>query len=100
MRRLLSCLLPLAVLVAFPRPSVAGDPAAGGSKAVLCAACHGIDGNGLNDDDIENPAAWYASQPPKQRRSCARHVLEFVTRWPDVGPAGASLPVTVMIGME
>ena len=60
----------------------------------------GSTATGLNDEDIENPAVWYTSQPPKQRRSCARHVLEFVARWPDVGPAGASLPVTVMIGME
>ena len=80
---------------------VAGDVAAGKSKAVVCSACHGADGNsinplwpklagqhaaylakqlrafrdgsrqdpvmvpmaaGLSDDDINNLAAFYASQ--------------------------------------
>ena len=82
----------------------AGDAEAGKAKAVVCSACHGIDGNSINplwpklagqhaaylakqmkafrsgerkdpvmapmamplsDDDIDNLAAFYASQKPK-----------------------------------
>ena len=85
-------------------PVHAGDPAAGKAKAVVCSACHGIDGNstnplwpnlagqheaylvkqikafrdgerkdplmapmvaGLTDADIDNLAAYYASQKQK-----------------------------------
>ena len=82
----------------------AGDAEVGKAKAVVCSACHGIDGNSINplwpklagqhaaylakqmkafrsgerkdpvmaplamplsDDDIDNLAAFYASQKPK-----------------------------------
>ena len=82
----------------------AGDAAAGKAKAVVCSACHGVDGNSpnplwphlagqhaaylvkqlkafksgarkdpvmqgmaapLSDQDMENLAAWYASQKLK-----------------------------------
>lgn len=85
-------------------PAQAGDAAAGKAKAVVCSACHGIDGNsinplwpnlagqhaayfvkqmkafrsgerkdplmapmatGLSDADIDDLAAFYASQKPK-----------------------------------
>ena len=85
-------------------PVHAGDAAAGKTKAVVCSACHGIDGNSINplwpnlagqhaaylvkqmkafrsgerkdpvmapmsvplsDDDIDDLAAFYASQKPK-----------------------------------
>ena len=85
-------------------PAHAGDAAAGKTKAVVCSACHGIDGNSINplwpnlagqhaaylakqmkafrsgerkdpvmapmatplsDADIDDLAAFYASQKPK-----------------------------------
>jgi len=81
-----------------------GDPAAGQTKAVVCAACHGVDGNSINpiwpklagqheaylakqirafrdgvrvdptmapmvatltEEDIDDIAAYFASQKPK-----------------------------------
>ena len=81
-----------------------GDPAAGKAKAVVCSACHGVDGNSVNpiwpklagqheaylakqirafregvrvdptmapmvsilkEEDIDDIAAYYASQTPK-----------------------------------
>ena len=87
-------------------PAVAGDAAAGKAKAVVCAACHGVDGNSpnpmwphlagqhaaylakqirafrsgerkdptmapmvnlLEEDDIDDVAAFFASQKLKQK---------------------------------
>ena len=94
----------IACVLASALPAHAGDAEAGRAKAVVCAACHGIDGNsinplwpnlagqhaaylakqmkafrsgerkdpvmapmatGLSDADIDNLAAFYASQKPK-----------------------------------
>ena len=38
----------LAAVLASSLAAAGGDPEAGASKAVLCAGCHGLDGNGVN----------------------------------------------------
>ena len=47
-RRPLRCLFSaLLVLAAVPGAQAAGDAAAGKTKAVVCGACHGADGNAI-----------------------------------------------------
>lgn len=104
MRHLLVAAIAGASLVMSAAAGAAGDAAAGKSKSVVCAACHGADGNSVNplwpnlagqkapymvkqmkdfksgarkdpvmapmakplsDADMENLAAYYASQKPK-----------------------------------
>ena len=91
-------------LAPFPPAHAGGDPEAGRAKAVVCSACHGVDGNSVNpmwpklagqheaylakqirafksgertdatmapmmnlikDEDIDDIAAFYASQKQK-----------------------------------
>ena len=91
-------------LAPFAPAQAGGDPAAGKAKAVVCSACHGVDGNSTNpiwpklagqheaylakqirafrdgvrvdptmapmvsilkEEDIDDIAAFYASQKPK-----------------------------------
>ncbi|MCH9675517.1 MAG: cytochrome c4 [Gammaproteobacteria bacterium] len=40
----------LSIIALFASPAFAGDAAAGKTKASLCAACHGPDGNSVNPD--------------------------------------------------
>lgn len=43
--------VPFALALAFAGPAAAqGDPAAGETKSVVCAACHGPDGNSFNPE--------------------------------------------------
>ncbi len=105
MNRIYGTSLALAFALAPLAPAHAGgDPAAGQAKAVVCAACHGVDGNSVNpiwpklagqheaylakqirafrdgvrvdptmapmvaalsDEDIDDIAAYFASQKPK-----------------------------------
>lgn len=48
MRKLISAAITLLVFTGFSVGSVAGDAAAGKEKAVVCSACHGMDGNSTN----------------------------------------------------
>ena len=49
MNRVYMTLLALAFALAPLAPAHAGgDPAAGKAKAVVCSACHGVDGNSVN----------------------------------------------------
>ena len=101
------CMTALALACAlspFAPAHAGGDPAAGKAKAVVCSACHGVDGNSVNplwpklagqheaylakqirafksgertdatmapminlikEEDIDDIAAFYASQKPK-----------------------------------
>ena len=105
MNRVCMTALVLACALAPLAPAHAGgDPAAGKVKAVVCSACHGVDGNSVNpiwpklagqheaylakqirafrdgvrvdptmapmvsilkEEDIDDIAAYYASQKPK-----------------------------------
>ena len=105
MNRVYMTSLSLALALAPLAPVHAGgDPAAGKAKAVVCSACHGVDGNSVNplwpklagqheaylakqirafrdgvrvdptmapmvsilkEEDIDDIAAFYASQKPK-----------------------------------
>ena len=109
MNRLITILITSGLALAVtPLPVLAGDAAAGKEKAVICQACHGVDGHGidptypilagqyqsylahtlrgyrsgqrtnvimasfaatLSDQDIEDLAAWYASQEGLQNLS-------------------------------
>ena len=105
MNRVYMTALALACALApFAPAHAGGDPAAGKAKAVVCSACHGVDGNSVNplwpklagqheaylakqirafksgertdatmapminlikEEDIDDIAAYYASQTPK-----------------------------------
>ena len=43
------CLV-LLILISTPALIAKGDPDAGQEKAIVCAACHGQDGNSINPD--------------------------------------------------
>lgn len=55
-------------------PSLAGDAAAGKAKAVVCSACHGVDGNSVNPlwPKLAGQHAAYMTKQMKAFRSGER----------------------------
>lgn len=50
MTKTLIAALGLACLALMPPAALAGDPEAGARKALVCGACHGMDGNSINPE--------------------------------------------------
>ncbi len=74
MIRVHTTVLALACALSPLAPAHAGDAAAGKTKAVVCSACHGVDGNSINPlwPNLAGQHAAYLAKQMKDFRSGAR----------------------------
>jgi len=70
-----------------------GDPEAGASKAMLCAACHGVDGNPVDD-------AVYPRIAGQSERFVARQLALFKTGQRTTGMASEMIPFAVELSTQ
>lgn len=84
-------LLALGALVIIPATAVAGDPQAGADKVMVCAACHGDDGNSMSPEfpkiaglgekyllkQLEDIRAWDLESDPDLKRTTGRPLVEM-----------------------
>ena len=82
MTKTLIAALGLACLALMPPAALAGDPEAGAQKALVCGACHGMDGNSINPE-WPNLAGQHAAYIARQLQLFKEGVRNNVIMMPN-----------------